>query len=215
MNFKDQLKSVKNWIIVLLIGVSLWFNLKVSRVEKDNSVLEQQKELTIQGRDTLKSTYDSDEERWVLSRLGYKADKEVLEDHLKKNEPELYKLKKKYGGSSTGLIAGTESKSDTVVLSTKDTTQLGEVRTAIIETPWVSEKIVSYPDTMHVQRLIRDTVEVAIGNDGRINIMNRNPEVKVTSLAGYIEKAKPQKKKNGKYIVGAILGVGATILLTK
>lgn len=191
--------------ILLLAIVFLCF--RSCTQQNDKTDLEQRLKLEEAAKDTIyldKKTGD-------FSKDAYVGSDEVTKQFLKETDSKLSELAK---NNKAAIITKTVFKHDTTVVTVRDTVK--DTRTADVVTPYYQAHVVSGPEQTKISILMQDETSYYLGPDNRLHTKHSVPPdmLQVKELNSFFLEPK-QKKKNGKWIGGILIGAAAVLLVTK
>lgn len=197
------MKSWILWIGVALLIYVVFISIQNSHIKKENSELKQSNNLLEASKDSMSRKWNDDSKQWEYERQSFKAENKILEDYLKKNEKELYTVKKKYN-AVVGIQSEAEVKIDTVLVTELDTVR--DSRIANVKNEWYEANIISKPDSTSLKLRAYSYSTYAIDEKGKLVVTEKNPYIEQKNINSFYVQPPKQRKKNFKYWVGAIAG---------
>jgi hypothetical protein len=209
----DKIKKYSTYIllaVILLLSICLYFY-----VHKSNNLVSQNDLETAYNTKVI-SKYDKDLKSVVSSKEALEADNSNLSKFLKDKDSELFLLKKKKKASigaiiSDSIIVEGKAKHDTLYVE-------NDGKFFFIDT-------ISNKNYLAIIKANQDSTRLSLKafnkktffitrkkNKSIINVADSNPIIVNQDIKGYVLKDKP---KNGKFIVGLILGIAATVYILK
>lgn len=166
-------------------------------------------------KDSLKTEYNKKTKQYDNIKSAYVGSEENVKNFIQENDAELAKIAK---NNKAGIVVHTRTQVDTIVRVVHDTIPgtKDDVRTADINTQYYNAHIVSTPEQMRLSFLMNDTVSYRLDKDNRLISSHSVPPniLKVTEQNSFFIENR-QKKKNGKWIGGGLIGAAVTAIILK
>lgn len=198
-----------NVTVLVLVAVVAILLIRMCNQSKTIKDQKQSEDLNLALTDTLTKEVNEDGDT-VYSKKTFIAEIGLLTDALAKKDAELAQLAKQKNKVAIKTVTVTKyvDSGKTIIDTIKDT------RSATIQNPHFTAKIVSSPQKTTLDLSARDTAIYAIDKQGYLKVKHSNPYLSVVDQNSFLVLPK-HRTKNWKYIVGGIIAGGLVYGIAK